>query len=109
MKSVLIFWGGPVLFIGFWYWLSYYDLSFGMFFFSRQLHDLVFQIYGKILGIPPAEIPPLVARAIGIDSVLVFSLLAFRRRAKIAAWWRRRQASRSAADAARDESLSKAP
>jgi hypothetical protein len=109
MKSVLIFWGGPVLFIAGWYWLSYYNLSFGMFFFSRQLHDLVFQIYGKILGMPPADIPPLVARAIGIDSVLVFSLLAFRRRAKIAAWWRRRQASRSSAARASDESLSKAP
>ncbi|MGO8205172.1 DUF6105 family protein, partial [Rhizobium ruizarguesonis] len=38
---------------GGWYWLSYYDMSFGIYMFTRQVHDLTFQLYGKALGIPP--------------------------------------------------------
>jgi hypothetical protein len=83
MKWFLVFWAGPILFLGGWYWLSYYDMSFGIFMFSRQVHDLVFQVYGHILGIPPESIPPLVARAIAVDSLLVFSLIAFRKRKAI--------------------------
>lgn len=110
MKWVLIFWAAPVSFLGAWYYLSYYDMSFGIYMLTRQMHDLVFQIYGNILGIPPETIPPLVARAIAFDTLLVFALLAFRKRAEILAWWRRRQESRSGkAGLPRAESLSKAP
>jgi hypothetical protein len=87
MKWFLIFWAGPIFFLGSWYWLSYYDMSFGVFMYTRQMHDLVFQIYGNILGIPPETIPPLVMRAIAIDTVLVFSIMAFRKRLAIKAWW----------------------
>ncbi|MGG6895371.1 MULTISPECIES: DUF6105 family protein [Rhizobium] len=95
MKWLLICWAAPVSFLGAWYYLSYYDMSFGIFMLTRQMHDLVFEIYGKILGIPPETIPPLVARAIAFDSVLVFAIYGFRRRAAIIEWWCRRQASRS--------------
>ena len=44
-----------------------------------------------MLGIPPETIPPLVMRAIVVDSLFLFSLIAFRRRKAIAAWWRGRQ------------------
>jgi hypothetical protein len=85
-------------------------MSFGVFMFTRQMHDLVFQIYGKILGIPPETIPPLVARAIAFDSLLVFAILGFRKRAVILAWWKSRQASRSGNTGLPSaESLSKAP
>ncbi|CAN7250217.1 DUF6105 family protein [Rhizobium rhizogenes] len=110
MKWVLIFWAAPVSFLGAWYYLSYYDMSFGIFMLTRQMHDLVFHIYGNILGIPPETIPPLVARAIAFDTLLVFALLAFRKRADILALWKRRQESRSGkAGLPRAESLSKAP
>lgn len=110
MKWLLIFWAGPILFLGGWYWLSYYDLSFGVFMFTRQVHDLVFQVYGNILGIPPASIPPLVARAIAFDSLLLFSIVGFRRRAAIKRWWQARQSSKSLdARLASKESLSSAP
>ncbi|MEZ2221047.1 DUF6105 family protein [Rhizobium sp. RCC_161_2] len=110
MKWVLIFWAAPVSFLGAWYYLSYYDMSFGIYMLTRQMHDLVFQIYGNILGIPPESIPPLVARAIAFDTLLVFALLAFRKRAEILAWWKRRQEWRSGkAGLPRAESLSKAP
>jgi hypothetical protein len=96
MKWFLILWAGPVALLGSWYGLSYYDMSFGFFMLTRQTHDLVFQIYGNILGIPPETIPPLVARAIAFDSLVVFSIVAFRKRKEIAAWWRRRHLSQSA-------------
>ncbi len=108
MKWLLIFWAGPILLLTSWYSLSYYDMSFGVFMLTRQAHDLVFSIYGHVLGIPPETIPPLVMRAIVVDSLFLFSLIAFRRRKAIAARWRGRQ---SPEEVRRDsaESLSRAP
>ena len=108
MKWFLILWAGPIALLGSWYGLSYYDMSFGIFMLTRDAHDLVFQIYGHILGIPPEDLPPLVMRAIVFDSFLVFALLAFRRRRQIRAWWQARRQSASTALAS-DESLSSAP
>ena len=105
MKWFLILWAGPVALLGSWYWLSYYDMSFGFYMLTRQTHDLVFEIYGNILGLPPESLPPLVARAIAVDSLIVFAILAFRKRKQIAAWCQGRQsAARVSA-----ESLSSAP
>ncbi len=108
MKWFLILWAGPIEFLGSWYWLSYYDMSFGFFMLTRETHDLVFQIYGQILGIPPEDLPPLVLRAIVVDSLFVLAILAFRRRKQIMAWWQARRQS-SPAVLARDDSLSSAP
>lgn len=88
MKWFLFFWATPLILLGSWYTLSYYDISFGYFMLSRQAHDLIFQIYGNVLGLPPQSIPPLIARALGVDSLIVFAALAFRKRAKIIAWCR---------------------
>lgn len=110
MKWFLVFWGGPILLLGSWYGLSYYDMSFGVFMLTRQAHDLVFQVYGNVLGIPPETIPPLVLKAIIVDSIVLYAIIAFRRRARIIAWWRRRQgASSERKPLSRDESLSRAP
>ncbi|MBP8940371.1 MAG: hypothetical protein KBG72_17945 [Agrobacterium sp.] len=105
MKWFLILWAGPVALLGSWYWLSYYDMSFGFYMLTRQTHDLVFQIYGNILGLPPESLPPLVARAIVVDSLIVFAILAFRKRKQIAAWRTGRQSTARASA----ESLSSAP
>ncbi len=96
MKWFLILWAGPVALLGAWYGLSYYDMSFGFFMLTRQTHDLVFQIYGNILGIPPEDLPPLVARAIALDSLIVLAILIFRRRNRLLPGGRRvsRRASR---------------
>ena len=103
MKWFLILWAGPLALLGGWYGLSYYDISFGFFMLTRDAHDLVFRIYGHVLGMEPEAIPPLVLRAI----------IAFRRRKAIAAWWRARRASAQAssgeADLAIRDSLSSAP
>ena len=102
MKWLLYGWGGPVLFLGLWYGLSYHDMSFGFFMLTRETHDLVFQIYGSALGLPPESVPPLVLRAIIVDTFLVFGIFALRRRKKIMAWWRARQEAKSSPLAARD-------
>jgi hypothetical protein len=77
----------------------------GMYFFSREMHDLVFTIYGNILGIAPDSIPPLVARACIVDTGLVFCLIAFRRRKQIIAWVKVWRANRAAAAASANTAL----
>ena len=111
MKWLLIFWGGPVGLLLAWYFLSLNDMSFGIFMLTREAHDLVFTLYGNILGIDPALLPPMVLRAIIFDTFLVFGLFAFRRRKQIIAWWRARQEKSSgpAASLASADNLSKAP
>jgi hypothetical protein len=110
MKWVLFFWAMPIVVLGGWYTLSYYDINFGYIMLSRQMHDLVFQIYGNALGLPPAIIPGLVMKAVVIDSLVLFAVLAYRRRAKIRAaiaHWRGEDQSKPAL--AIDRNLSSAP
>jgi hypothetical protein len=108
MKWILIFWALPLAILGTWYGLSYNDINFGYLILSRQMNDFVFQLYGQILGIDPEIIPGLVLRAVILDSVLLFGILAFRRRKQIAAWWVARQ-KRSSESLAIDDNLSSAP
>lgn len=91
MKLFLILWAGPILLLGSWYGLSMNDMSFGVFMLTREAHDLVFQVYSNVLGIPAEDIPPLVMRAIVVDSAVLFAVMAFRKRKKIRAWWQSRQ------------------
>lgn len=87
MRWILIFWAVPMgLFWG-WFYLSYHDINFGLLFFSRLVHDFAFEFYGNLLGIDPATIPPLVARACVVDTGLIAAIYAFRKRRQIAAWW----------------------
>ena len=108
MRWILIFWAMPLAVLGTWYGLSYNDINFGYLILSRQMNEFVFQLYGQILGLPPEDIPGLVLRAIIVDSLLLFGILAFRRRKQIAAWWAKRQKPASEALAI-DDSLSSAP
>lgn len=111
MKWFLILWAGPIALLGSWYGLSYNDMSFGIFMLTREAHDLVFNIYGNILGIPPETIPPLVARAIMVDSLIVFAIIGFRKRKAIAEWWRGNDQSSDGSEIVLPsaDSLSRAP
>jgi hypothetical protein len=87
MRYILLFWALPMGFFWAWFGLSYYDINFGLLFFSRGVHDFAFEFYGNLLGIDPATIPPLVARACVVDTALIFGIYAFRKRREIAAWF----------------------
>ena len=91
MRYVLLFWALPMGLFWSWYGLSFNDINFGMLFFSRLLHDEVFRLYGEILGLDPAILPGMVARACILDTALIFGILAFRRRKAIGSWLRERR------------------
>lgn len=102
MRYILLFWALPLgLFWG-WFGLSFYDVNFGLLFFSRTFHDFAFQLYGNMIGIDPATIPPLVARACVVDSLLIFGILAFRRRHEIIDWAREKLTAMGVAPSAAD-------
>ena len=82
MKVFLVLWVTPIVLLGSWYGLSYYDINFGYRILSRELHDLVFTIYGNLLGLPPESIPPLVLKAIILDTFLVIGFIVIKRRRK---------------------------
>ncbi|MEX0407000.1 DUF6105 family protein [Aquibium sp. LZ166] len=91
MRYILLFWGLPMGSFWSWYLLSVNDMNFGMLFFSRQIHDQVFGLYGHVLGMDPATLPPLVARACLVDTAIIFGILAFRRRREIIGWAKTRR------------------
>lgn len=82
MRVFLVLWVTPIALLGSWYGLSYYDMNFGWRILSRDLHDLVFLIYGDLLGMRPEAIPPLVLKAIILDTILVLGLIMLKRRRK---------------------------
>lgn len=94
MKWFIALWAAPMALIGSWYTLSYYDLNFGTRFLSRDLHDLVFIVYGNLLGIAPEAVPPLVMKAILVDTALVVGILVLRRKGYTLFSWLRSLFSR---------------
>jgi hypothetical protein len=101
MRWILILWALPLAVFWGWFGLSYYDMNFGYVMLSRGLHDLVFELYGELLGLEPAAIPWLLAKAFVIDTLILFGILAFRRRRAIAAWIQRRRERYSGVEPAR--------
>ena len=90
MRWVFAAWALPLGIFWGWYFLSLNDINFGSIYLSRALHDVVFRLYGQMLGIDPAGIPGMVAEACMLDTGLLVALWAFRRRRQLAAWGRAR-------------------
>ena len=88
MRWVFAAWALPMGIFWGWYFLSLNDMNFGYVMLTRQVHDLLFQLYGEMLGVEPTTIPPLVAKACILDTLLILAIWAFRRRLAIAAWFR---------------------
>jgi len=105
MRWLLSLWFLPIGFLVLWLTLASNDWGFGMHFFSRDMYDTVFGVYAAVLGVPAESLPPLVVRALILDSLIVLALYAFRRRKPIIAFLRERYSRGSASL----ESLSKAP
>ena len=87
MRALLLLWIAPLVLFWGWYFLSLNDMNFGYVMLSRQL-------YGEMLGIDPALIPGMIAKACVFDSFLVAGIVAFRRRRQISAWWHRQRSVR---------------
>lgn len=98
MKYIFASWAAPMAIFWGWYYLSLNDMNFGYVMLSRQVHDLFFGMYGDILGIDPAIIPPMVARACVFDGAVICAIWAFRRRRELSAWARANYARYVAAD-----------
>ncbi len=88
MKYIFAAWAVPLALFWGWYFLSLNDINFGYVLLSRQLHDFVFELYGKTVGVDPATIPGFVARACVFDGFLLGGIWAFRRRRELRSWWR---------------------
>jgi hypothetical protein len=82
MRAILFLWTIPLVFFWTWFALSANDISFGTIFFSRQLHDLMMEIYGNMLGVEPSSVPMLLAWACILDSGIILAIAAFRWRKK---------------------------
>jgi hypothetical protein len=89
MRYVLGAWALPLLIFWGWFGLSYYDINFGYVMLTRDVHDLLFRLYGNILGMDPAVLPWLVAKACILDTGILLAIWGFRRRRELLAWWRR--------------------
>lgn len=95
MRWVFAAWALPMGIFWGWYFLSLNDMNFGFVMLTRQVHDLLFQLYGNMLGIEPETIPPLVAKACILDTAIILAIWAFRRRKEIAGWFARRTGATS--------------
>jgi len=110
MRWLLGLWFLPISILVGWLGLAAHDLSFGVFFLTRDFYDLVFGIYAQTLGVPAESLPPLVARALMVDSAIVLGLFALRRRKAILSFAQRAYARWVAPPrSASVESLSSAP
>ena len=78
MRILLLLWAFPLVFFWGWYGLSYNNINFGIAFLSRHTHDVVFALYGNILGMPAADVPLALVEIFAFDSVLIFALAAWR-------------------------------
>ena len=88
MKYVFASWAVPMIVFWGWYFLSLNDMNFGYVMLSRQVNDLFFRMYGDVLGIDPAALPPMVARTCVFDGLMLCALWAFRRRRELSIWVR---------------------
>src|SRR6266545_1376391 len=88
MRILFALWLAPLALFWGWFFLSLNDVNFGYVMLTRQLHDFVFQLYGEMLGVDPALIPGMVAKACVFDGLLLTAFWAFRRRPVIGGWIR---------------------
>jgi len=82
IKGVLLLWLLPMVLFWGWFGLSASGHDFGTVFLSRELHDIVMGLYGELIGVPPSQVPWLIAQACAVDTGLVFAIAAFRWRAR---------------------------
>ena len=91
IKYVIWLWLVPMTLFWGWFGLSYHDINFGLMFFSRDIHNMVFGIYASILGVSYETIVSGFLKACIFDTFLIAGIVAYRKRAEIKSWWRERK------------------
>ena len=86
MRAFILFWVLPLGSFWGWYFAAKADL--GYIIFSRAIFDQTFAVYETVLGLDSDQIAWLIVDAIVVDSAIILSILAFRRRKKIIAYVR---------------------
>lgn len=84
MRYILAAWATPLVLFWGWYFLSINDLNFGYPALSRAFNLAIFDLYGELLGVDPATIPWMMAKACLFDTLIVLAIWAYRRRKVIA-------------------------
>jgi len=100
MRYIFAIWAAPLVLFWGWYFLSIYDMHFGYWMLSRRFNLAIFELYGEILGVDPATIPWLMAKAFFFDTLVILAIWAFRRRKQIAERVRVLRARYSSAESA---------
>lgn len=78
MRILLTLWAAPLALFWGWYGLSAYDLSFGTRFLSREVHDVVFDVYGRTLGMAARDVPGAIASACAFDTAVIMAIVSWR-------------------------------
>ena len=87
MRYIFTAWAIPMGIFWGWFCLSYYDLSGGIIFFTREFNELYFKIVGDMTGLDPVTIPWLAFKACVTDTFILLGIWALRRRREIRAWF----------------------
>lgn len=84
IRYLLIFWALPLGSFWAWFFLSYLNVGFGTIYFTRGFHELYFKLAGQILGVPPATVTVMIAKACIVDTLIIFAIVAVSKRRAIA-------------------------
>jgi hypothetical protein len=93
IRYLLIFWALPLGSFWVWFFLSYLNVGLGTIYFTRSFHELYFELAGQILGVPPATVTLIIAKACLVDTLIIFAIVAVSKRRKIAEWIMRLRAN----------------
>lgn len=88
MRYLILFWGIPVGFLALWHVMSMNDISFGIYFLSREFNDTYFGIYSQVTGVDVDTIRGSLPRILLIDTVFVFAVVYFKPFSRLKNWWK---------------------
>ena len=70
------------------------DMSFGIYFLTREFNDMYFGIYSQITGVEVDAIRSSLPRILLIDTVFVFAVVYFKPFSRLRNWWKNYRATK---------------
>ena len=77
MRKILYLWALTIFIFWGWHFASLYDTG-PSFVFSLKFHQHIYQVYGNILHMPPADVPLAIAWLFFVDTLIVLGIAALR-------------------------------